>query len=602
LRDHIQLNQAVTVAIQLRTLRTLIDHVHAALGRGVRPVVEIDLDLTAVMPEYRTRLALVEVGKAVGIDLFENSDHLPLLPGYSDEAWVAFVQSLDLPTKCPKVQWLIDGKPNTASGEPFNVFHKAYWTLDRLVEDLPTPGLGAFVHRLNQCGAEVVFISGRWLGEHVQPSLAVLQRAGIRDPKLVIGNERHPSRVPPELALSDAAIKAAHQVTVAKLYGTPVAIIDDRDSNRDAVISAVGPDVMGIAACIPGFTCDPVNAKTPLRLSTFESFDRVMGDAPVRVYMDGRYHRLGIGQPWHGLYEGLGLNRQPYVLPRLASPANRPTGSAPFAEILQRFACGSLGEPEFVKLCSATIPPLVLDRIEWTISEAKALAHRGLAAPFPESEEDIKFLRLSLATSWLHSRDIETVMASLGYSLPATGVHDVEEYAPAQDIRATIAAKVTAGSRYSDWMPRWIATLDDEQSVNVGSLNPALSVGMSSWTPHDECEDAMDVHRLSSHHNGDGQERYDPVEAAVNNILHQREGRFGIRKEEVQGWDKIFAAIARETDAERLAKSSAGRQIVRDAVVSAAALEIAGYLTPWGLVTGAGFSTQPWADQVQDAV
>jgi hypothetical protein len=110
-----------------------------------------------------------------------------------------------------------------------------------------------------------------------------------------------------------------------------------------------------------------------------------------------------------------------------------------------------------------------------------------------------------------------------------------------------------------------------------------LTVGMWRWTPQSDFQDAMDVHRLSSHHEGDGEERYDPIEAAVNNVLHQREGVFGIRKEPIRRWEHMLDDIKLDEEAELLSKSSIGRNVVRDAITVAMHLEEIGSLTPWGL-------------------
>ena len=77
-------------------------------------------------------------------------------------------------------------------------------------------------------------------------------------------------------------------------------------------------------------------------------------------------------------------------------------------------------------------------------------------------------------------------------------------------------------------------------------------------------------------------ERYDPVEAAVNNVLHQREGLYGIRKEPVVSWIRMAEVAERHTDAEDLARSSAGRQALEDAIEIGKKLERVGALTPWG--------------------
>ncbi len=588
--DDIRLSEAVTVATQLRTLRVLLVHIRKAVDTKEKPVVEIDLDLTAVMPIYRTRRALTIAGELGGIELFTKPELLPILPGYSDEAWLSFIHQMNLETTFSNIQWTDGGgKPNKAVGEPFAAFHEAYWTTEWIADDTPTPGLGMLVHRIEEIGGEVVFLSGRWLPEHVEPTLTTLRRAGVQDPKLVIGNDRHSTLVLPDRALSDAQAKVHHQDTIRNLYGPPVAIIDDRVTNRTAIIEAIGPTILGVAACIPRFTYDIASAKEPFRLSTFEMFDHVLGESPHRPYMSKRYHALGSGRPWAGLYEGVGINKLPYVLPRIYS--NNPVTSIPqpFADLIRLYTPGSLEETELVRLCQGSIPADQVARVNQCIVDAEHAASEGLAAPFPGSDEERFKLRLTLVVSWLHSRDVEHVMRALGYYLPATGIHDIEEWVPAREIQRAIKNNQETGTGYSDWLLRWVEGLNPDDSINVGCLNPVLAAGMWRWTPNAVMQDAMDVHRVSSHHQGDGNERYDPIEAAINNVLHQREGTLGIRKEPIQGWKKMLQSVERDTRAEALAKSSVGRQALRDAIEAAIVLEASGCLTPWGLVVGADF-------------
>jgi hypothetical protein len=103
----------------------------------------------------------------------------------------------------------------------------------------------------------------------------------------------------------------------------------------------------------------------------------------------------------------------------------------------------------------------------------------------------------------------------------------------------------------------------------------------------------MDVHRVSSHHEGDCDERYDPIEAAVNNVFHQREGTLGIRKEPIQDLKTMLRSVERDTDAEELAKSSVGRRALRDAIDAATSLEAQGSITPWGLVFDEEYPSRP---------
>jgi hypothetical protein len=591
--DEIALSPSVGFATQLRTLRTLLLQIEKTRKSGVTPVVEIDLDLTALMPVLRTRRALQRTAQATGIDISVQSDERQILPGYSDEAWVSFVRQMALVSEHPSIKWLTsEGKPNAEPDGPFSIFHRGYWEADLMHEDTPTPGLGSFVHRVLESGGEVVFISGRWLEEHIVPTIRSLKRAGIADPKLVIGNPRHPTLVAPEHALSDAAIKVIHQAEVSK-YGQPVAIVDDRISNREAVANHFGGHILKVAVCIPGFTHDPVNASDELRISTFETFDTVVGHPPIRIYMSERYPGLGLGRPWRGTYEGLGLNNKPYVLPRLFSDTSksstRETVTRPFLDIIQNLKPGSIQETQLVTLCGSLVPVDFLNRLDKCLSEAEILAKHHIAAPFPQTETEREHLRLSIIVSWLHSHDVEQLMTALGYSIRAKGVHDIDELVSPGEIKASVANARQSGQGYSDWVLNWVDCLDEATPVNVGFLNPALSVGMWRWRPAGAQQDAMDIHRAASHHAGDGLERYDPIEAAVNNVLHQREGTFGIRKENVIGWHRMFQSVQRETEAEAFCKSSVGRQALRDAIQIGAELEALGALTPWGLVVGASF-------------
>jgi hypothetical protein len=47
--NEVQLNRAVTVATHVRTLQVLMARVRKAAEAHAKPVVEVDLDLTAVM-------------------------------------------------------------------------------------------------------------------------------------------------------------------------------------------------------------------------------------------------------------------------------------------------------------------------------------------------------------------------------------------------------------------------------------------------------------------------------------------------------------------------------------------------------------------------
>lgn len=582
-KDRFVLSGAVSPASQLRALRTLLIHVRRARGAGLVPMIEVDLDLAALMPVHRTQAALAKTGRYFGITEFERAEHLPTLPAYTDEGWFAFITLLDLPRKYPGLTWLgPDGKPTRAVEGPFSVFHDAYWDVGMMAEDVPTPGLGSFRQRVQEVGGDLVFVSGRWLEAHVGPSRTALERAGIVEPRLVIGNPAHPTLVGEAKAMSDAEVKAAHQEQVRGRHGTPVAVIDDRLANRRAVVNAGTPGVLSVAIAVPGFTYDAAMNDEALRLSTFETFDNVLDDEPRRPFMVDRYGGSRATHPWRGTYEGFGANQRPYVLPRRIDEEPMAGRACPYAELLRSRAPRSLTETELLEACVSTIPAAENERLLATLTVAEKMAADGFAAPFPAGTEERARLRLGLIASWLHSRDVEELMTAVGYPIAATGVHDLVEHVFAIDIRRFIALR--GDGRYSSWLVKWIDTLAPDAQVNVGCLNPALLVSMWNWTPGATLQDAMDVHRVASHHEGDGRERFDPVEATINNLLHQREGIFGIRKEPIRAWSDLRQTLAMPTGAECLVKNSVGRDLAIDALMAAERLERGGCLTPWCLV------------------
>ena len=335
--DDFRLDSAVSPALQLRTLSCIFRAVREGAAAGMRPLVEVDLDLTV---DHAVVLDAAGAGACqwqapTTFELIPEREKETLLPGYSDEAWLQFVQKAGLEAISNNSLAGYTECPNRDPGSPFSIFHEAYWTVEWMAEDTPTPGLGGFVARIRETGGEVVFLSGRWLEAHIPPTYKVLERAGVSDPQLVSGNPRIPTLVPAAEALSDAEIKAQHQRKVRAL-GNPVAILDDRIANRDAVMRENTAHMLSVAVAIPGFTHDPATDREPFRLSTFEGFDLVLGDPPVRSFMLDRYGAIGVGQPWRGQYEGTGLNKMPYVLPRALRPEALGEATRYFAQMLQQ--------------------------------------------------------------------------------------------------------------------------------------------------------------------------------------------------------------------------------------------------------------------------
>ena len=99
--DDFGLHTEVSVGCQLRTIATIENCVKSACQNGLRPVVEIDLDLCALRPVFRTVKALIQVGKDFAIHEFLEASSSGLLPGYSNEAWDAFLSFTNLDLKFP---------------------------------------------------------------------------------------------------------------------------------------------------------------------------------------------------------------------------------------------------------------------------------------------------------------------------------------------------------------------------------------------------------------------------------------------------------------------------------------------------------------------
>ncbi len=593
----LNISPAVSVGNQVRSLHSVLRLVQATTKLGWTPVVEIDLDLCAIVPRHRTVHALLKLCEVFKISEFAHPNALPLLPGYTDEAWQAFLDSLGFLHRYPHLKWNGSTEKN-AESTVRSEFHRAFWDAELLAEDEPTPGLGEFVRRVNDVGGVVMFLSGRWLESHVAPSISVLKRAGITDPILMIGNPRHPDLVSDvETQLSDSEIKQRRQTEIRSNHNyLPVAIFDDRKSNRDAVIAAnaeidgefTRPPMLGIAVAIPGFSYDPATASAPLRISTFEGMVTEGPDPLREPFVAIRYPNPARGFAYAGLWTGIGRNHCGYVLPRIDLSTNSKKIAAakpPFLELVNSSGA-SLGTKDFMSSIATTIPNDVNANLMRTLNDAKAQSQLGLASPFPDDPDELQSLLHTLRCAWLHSRDMEVFMTAFGYPLQATGVHDLCEQVPYEELLESLQLKRAAGGTYSEWFERWISKVANNKApVEIDFLNPNLVVSIWRWRPDiDAPQDAMDAHRVSSHHDGNFRDRYDPIEATLNNILHAREGIYGIRKSATTSWETLFAIANSTTKAEAFAKSGIGASILGEAISLLKDLELQGRVTPWWMV------------------
>lgn len=246
----------VPAETQQRTIDEILRRVRAQAerhGRDARepmPVVQIDIDLTAVRPEERVSRALAAIGRDYRIPELLDPASLPVLPAYNRAAFFAFLDRVGLRDRFWDWRWRwIHAR-----------FESLFWGGD-WGSDVPSAGLAAFVRAVEGAGGRVVFNSARDGGSR-GVSIASLERAGLVDPVVFLKNNAF---------VSDRTYKRRVQTDIAEL-GRTVAIIDDLGENRVAVDEGVEGDVLQVAFLSAGFTNERTRDAASLRwaLSTFE--------------------------------------------------------------------------------------------------------------------------------------------------------------------------------------------------------------------------------------------------------------------------------------------------------------------------------------------
>lgn len=255
---------AITNNRQRNTFDMIDKKVSECRQNGAVPVIELDLDLTTFIPYERTVLALHAAGDKYNISEFKNPV-FDLLPGYTREAWINFISRNKLVEKYPSLRWM--GEKDGKDGDSvYATFHTTFWNTDYLKYDTLTAGLYDFIKRMQKMGAVVVFVSGRWKEEQIEPTKYVLKKGNLEDIPLMIGNPRHDGENP----ISDSQIKALHQAEIREKYGMPVVIIDDRKENRDAVCDANPKcEMLSVGCSVSGFTFDEEISGVPFGISNF---------------------------------------------------------------------------------------------------------------------------------------------------------------------------------------------------------------------------------------------------------------------------------------------------------------------------------------------
>ncbi|WP_128287299.1 MULTISPECIES: hypothetical protein [Agrobacterium tumefaciens complex] len=272
-------------------------------------------------------------------------------------------------------------------------------------------------------------------------------------------------------------------------------------------------------------------------------------------------------------YSGNGRDGKPTSLKRFFDVDAPTVGATQFPQVFEQ-SNSMMGDAEFYEFLEASIPAEIVQRTDRVLDDARRLQSRGLAAEY--HQDDVTWRR-AVIQAWCHSRDMTVIMSTLGYDKDCTGIHDIEEYAPAR------AIKLTANSRTSDWYQRWCSSLRDEEMVNIGYWNPNLCASLCNWgTDKTGAQDAMHAHRLSEHHEGHPDCPPDIVEHAVNFVIHHlpRE-HMGVRHLPLGDWDDLESAIDHTP---LMQVSTIEQEIARDAACALRRLEVEGKVTPWHLL------------------
>ncbi|MBK7859695.1 MAG: hypothetical protein IPJ65_13965 [Archangiaceae bacterium] len=242
------LHPAVPVEVQRRTLAAIDDRVRVAALAGVNPVVEVDLDLTSLMPDERTETALLALAHAHQIPELFRLAAFPMLPGYTAEAWADFLELTGL------------GARYSALRKLRSLDTEVFWDEATLHTDRVTPGFKSFIKRVEALGGVVVLSSHRWHRCAEEATHRAFATGGLASLALLVG----------EPELSDAENRRRHQVEIRARYGRVVAVIDDEKTHRDVALAAAWPGAVGVAVALPMYSAARETAQCPLRISTFE--------------------------------------------------------------------------------------------------------------------------------------------------------------------------------------------------------------------------------------------------------------------------------------------------------------------------------------------
>ena len=229
---------------------------------------------------------------------------------------------------------------------------------------------------------------------------------------------------------------------------------------------------------------------------------------------------------------------------------------------------------EFDELIESSVPKDVIRQIDAVVVEGNKLARQSKADVVTE-ENQLRWRR-GMVLSWVHSRDIETVMAAIGHPKDTETQHDMLEFAKAKHIKKRLGSA-------DKWYKDLVLAMNDDEDVNVGFFNANFSGSMFNWGLNKMgTQNAMDAHRLSDHHIGTPEHPLNIAEKAVNFVIHHlpRE-HFGIRHEPRGDWKNLEEVMAVDHSTYN---NPLLRLIARDAAKMIQLLEEEGKIVPWQLL------------------
>jgi hypothetical protein len=276
------LTPVVSAETQAATLERILTLTAALAEERRKPVVFVDLDLTALLPTVRMWRVLEAASTEFGVRDFADPSQITgkdgqrLIPGYTEEAWMCFVALTDLRKKYPQIDWDAP-EPGVQGGRPggalYAFIRRNYWEQDLRTDEV-SPGLPEFRRLLAERGGEIFFVSGRPGTPEI--SLETLASGGVPNPVLLFGQRKTGLPVPREHVRDrDADTKYFWTVDTESAGHTVVAVIDDRFSNRTAVQAASsmpGTLSVAVAASRYSYSPDAADQSLPDRISDFRVF------------------------------------------------------------------------------------------------------------------------------------------------------------------------------------------------------------------------------------------------------------------------------------------------------------------------------------------